>query len=76
MPAYMLLSVDETSEGEVEVEAGDEVINCAAKILQVRATNVETLKNEDVTLVIPVPAGPALLAALLTEDQFDALVNA
>jgi hypothetical protein len=74
----VLYGTDKDGEGEVEIEFNNgTAIDGPCLFVSLKVLNVsEGGAKQTLTLIVPAQAGPALLAALLTEDQWEAVVNA
>lgn len=75
--AIIVLEVTSTNVGELEVElAGSERVSGPVKVITVRVLDAETRARSELDIVVSHGPGAELLRALLTEDQWEAVLNA
>lgn len=76
-PVLVLYGTDKDGEGEIEMEFDNgSTLDGPCLFVSLKVLNVNNGgAKETVTLIVPVQAGPSLLAALLTDDQWDAVCN-
>lgn len=76
-PTLLLVTVDDTYDGQMELETTDGATHTErALFLDLACLVGETGVRMPVTLCVPVSAGPKLLRSLLTEDQWEAVIHA
>lgn len=75
MSTYVLINVDSHAQGSVEVESTDGTTHAEKCLVLTMNVLTESLENQTVALVIPKSSGPALLAHLLTDEQWEAVTN-
>ena len=76
-PTLVLVSAAESGDGNIEIEFDDgRKIEGACKFLSLTVLDTESTAKFDLTLIIPQSVGPQLISQLLTEDQWEAAINA
>ena len=77
VPTLVLYGTDKDGEGEIEIEFDNDArIEGPCLFLTLKVLDVDDGgAKRSMTLIIPTAAGPSLLAALLTEDQWEAVTN-
>lgn len=76
MSEFVFIAVKESSSGDLEMTIGDKEFNGPCLVLNCTVIHIDTKQTVDITLVVPRSQGSSLIRALLTEDQWDAVLDA